>query len=145
MGIEENKATMLRITNEVFNKGNVSAIDELVAADFVDHASPPGVPGTRDALKGFVTMYRAAFPDLHITLKAVIAEGDKVVQYATVSGTMKGDFAGMTASGKSATWDEIHISRIANGKNAEHWMVTDQMSMLAQLGFVQAPGQPVSA
>lgn len=88
-------------------------------------------------------MYRAAFPDLHITLKAVIAEGDKVVQYATVSGTMKGDFAGMTASGKSATWDEIHISRIANGKNAEHWMVTDQMSMLVQLGFVQAPGQPV--
>ena len=64
-----------------------------------------------------------------------IAEGDRVVQRVTGHGTMKGDFMGMKASGKSATWMEIHIVRYANGKVCEHWAVTDQASMLAQLGF----------
>jgi predicted ester cyclase len=55
---------------------------------------------------------------------------------------MKGDFLGMPASGKEATWSEIHIVRFADGKAVEHWGVVDQLGMLAQLGFAQAPGQP---
>ena len=55
---------------------------------------------------------------------------------------MRGDFMGMTASGKSATWSEIHITRYADGKAVEHWAVVDQLGMLAQLGFAQAPSQP---
>jgi predicted ester cyclase len=51
----------------------------------------------------------------------------------------------MPASGKSATWSEIHITRYENGKAVEHWAVVDQLGMLAQLGFAQAPGQPVGA
>jgi predicted ester cyclase len=56
---------------------------------------------------------------------------------------MKGDFMGMPASGKEATWSEIHIVRFDDsGKAVEHWGVVDQLGMLAQLGFAQAPGQP---
>jgi predicted ester cyclase len=56
---------------------------------------------------------------------------------------MKGDFMGMPASGKSATWAEIHIIRYDDGgKATEHWAVVDQLGMLAQLGFAQTPGQP---
>jgi Predicted ester cyclase len=93
-------------------------------------------------VKTFFAMLRGAFPDLHATVDDVIAEGDKVVQRTTAHGTMKGEFAGMPPSGKSATWQQIHILRFADGKEVEHWAVTDQLSMLQQLGFVEAPGQP---
>ena len=145
MGTQENKASATRFIDEVINKGNVSVIDELSGANFVDHQAPPGVPPTVDGIKGYITMFRAAFPDLHYTLEDSIAEGDRVVQRTTAHGTMKGDFMGMPASGKSATWSEIHITRYDNGKAVEHWAVVDQLGMLAQLGFAQAPGQPAAA
>ena len=87
-------------------------------------------------------MLRGAFPDLHVKVEDQIAEGDRVVLRITSSGTMKGEFAGMPPSGKSATWAGVHIVRFATGKQVEHWGVNDQLSMLQQLGFAQAPGQP---
>ena len=142
MTIESNKATAKRFVDEVINGGNLALIDELLAADFVDHGEQPGVPPTREGAKAFITMLRTAFPDLHATVEDVIAEGDKVVQRTTAHGTMKGAFAGMPPSGKSATWRQVHIIRFANGKQVEHWAVVDQLSMLQQLGFAEAPGQP---
>jgi steroid delta-isomerase-like uncharacterized protein len=145
MGTEENKANDRRFIEEALNRGNLSIIDELGDANFVDHSTPPGVPPTIDGLKGFLTQFRAAFPDLHYTIEDQTAEGDRVAMRVTGSGTMKGEFMGMPASGKSASWSEIHITRWANGKAVEHWGVVDQMGMLAQLGFAQAPGQPAAA
>ena len=145
MGTQENKASASRFLEEVINRGNVSVVDELSGANFVEHQAPPGVPPTNEGIKTFITMFRAAFPDLHYTLEDSIAEGDRVVQRTTAHGTMKGDFMGMPASGKSATWSEIHITRYENGKAVEHWAVVDQLGMLAQLGFAQAPGQAVGA
>ena len=142
MGTQENKVSASRFLEEVVNRGNVAVIDELSGANFVDHQAPPGVPPNKEGIKIFIAMFRAAFPDLHYTLDDSIAEGDRVVQRTTAHGTMKGDFMGMPASGKSATWSEIHITRFENGKAVEHWAVVDQLGMLAQLGFAQAPGQP---
>ena len=142
MGTQENKASARRFMEEVINRGNVAAIDELSSPNIVDHTAPPGVPAGNEGFKMFITTFRAAFPDLHYTVDDEIAEGDKVVQRTSARGTMKGDFQGMPASGKTATWSEIHITRFENGKAIEHWGVVDQMGMLAQLGFVQAPGQP---
>lgn len=92
------------------------------------------MPPTRASTIQFLTGLRAAFPDLHYTLDDVIAEGDRVVQRATATGTMLGDFQGMPASGKHATWSEVHILRMRDGKIVEHWASVDQ------LGFAQAPG-----
>lgn len=142
MGTQENKASARRFIEEVVNRGNVSVIDELASPDFVDHTAPPGVPAGNEGFKVFITMFRTAFPDLHYTIDDEIAEGDRVVQRSTARGTMKGDFQGMAASGKTATWSEIHITRFADGRAVEHWGVVDQLGMLAQLGFAQAPGQP---
>ena len=142
MGIQENKASARRFVDEVLNRGNLAVIDELYGPDYVDHSVPPGVPPTIEGAKGFWTMFRAAFPDLHATIEDQFAEGDRVVQRITTHGTMRGDFQGMPASGKEATWSEIHIVRFADGKPVEHWGVVDQLGMLAQLGFAQAPGQP---
>ena len=142
MGTQENKATGRRFVDEVINRGNLAVIDELYGPNYVDHSVPPGVPPTVEGAKGFWTMFRAAFPDLHYTIDDEVAEGDRLVQRLTAHGTMRGDFQGMPASGKEATWSEIHMVLFADGKPVEHWGVVDQMGMLAQLGFAQAPGQP---
>jgi steroid delta-isomerase-like uncharacterized protein len=143
MTTEANKANARRFIDEVVNRGNVAVIDELAGPNYVDHTAPPGVPADREGQKAFVTMFRAAFPDLHATIEDQVAEGDRLVQRVTSHGTMRGDFQGMPASGKEATWSGIHIVRFDNdGKAVEHWGVVDQLGMLAQLGFAQAPGQP---
>ena len=54
---------------------------------------------------------------------------------------MKADFLGMPATGKSATWTEVHIGRVANGRLTEHWGVIDQLGMLVQLGVIQSPAR----
>jgi len=142
MTTEENKASGRRFLDEVINRGNLAVLDELTGPNFVDHSLPPGVPPGNEGFKAVVTMFRAAFPDLHYTIDDEIAEGERLVHRTTGHGTMKGDFQGMPASGKEATWSEIHIVRFADGKLVEHWAVGDQLGMLAQLGFAQAPGQP---
>jgi steroid delta-isomerase-like uncharacterized protein len=142
MTTEENKAHARRFVDEVINGGNFALIDELTSPNLVDHSPLPGVPATNEGTMAYFAMLREAFPDLHTTVDDQIAEGDKVVQRTTTHGTMKGDFAGMPASGKEATWQAIHIIRFADGKTVEHWAVQDQLSMLQQLGFAEAPGQP---
>ncbi len=134
MTLEEMKALSMRLP-EAINQGDLSAFDAVIARDAVDHGLPPGVPPTAQGTKMFLAAFRAAFPDLHYTVDDTIAEGDRVVQRITGTGTMKGDFQGMKASNKSATWTEIHIVRFQNDKVCEHWAVVDQASMLAQLGF----------
>lgn len=139
MSIEENKAIAKQAV-EAINAGDFSRLESLVTADGADHAVPPGMPPTRDSAIQFLTMFRGAFPDLKYTLEDVIAEGDRVVQRATARGTMKGDFLGMPATGKSATWGEIHIVRVKDGKIVEHWASVDQLGMLQQLGLAPVPG-----
>lgn len=135
MSTEENKAVANRIV-EAINQQNWSMFDELVAADAVDHAAPPGMPPTRETAKQFLSACFAAFPDYHYTIDYTVAEGDKVMQRLTANGTMKGDFMGMSATGKRATWTESHIARIANRKLAEHWANIDQVGMMQQLGLM---------
>lgn len=130
-----------RIPAEI-NKGNVGVFDEVVGPNAVEHAVPPGMPSTVEGTKQFIMMFRATFPDLTYTIDDSIAEGDKVVHRQTAHGTMKGSFLGMPATGKSATWSEMHIVRFANGKVVEHWANVDTLGMMQQLGLAPMPGQP---
>jgi steroid delta-isomerase-like uncharacterized protein len=144
MGAVENKAMANRFIDEVLNKGNYSLIDQFATQNLIDHQLQPGMPSGRDGVRAFVSAFRTAFPDLHYTILDTVAEGDKVVQRSSARGPMKGDFMNMPASGKTAQWEEIHITRFADGKAVEHWAVVDQLSMLTQLGFI-AQGQRVAA
>ena len=139
---EQNKAIAARIPLEAFNQGKLEVIDEVIADNSVDHGIlPPGMPSGKEGIKALVKALRSAFPDFKIAIDLVVAEGDLVVQHATTTGTMKGEFAGMPPSGNSAKWEAIHISRIKDGKIVEHWVVQDQLGMLQQLGFIpQAAG-----
>jgi steroid delta-isomerase-like uncharacterized protein len=137
---EGNKAVAARMPLEVFAQGKVEVIDEVIAPDFIDHTPQSGQPPGLDGVKVLATAARQAFPDLEITINQAIAEGDFVVLHTTNSATMKGEFAGMPASGKHATWDAVHMSRIDGGKIVEHWVIQDQLGMLQQLGFMPPPG-----
>jgi len=142
MSTEQNKALVRRLMSEVFNRGNISLIDELFAPDFVEHEElPPGIPAGSEGVKQLTTMFRSAFPDFKATINDIIAEGDKVVIRQTWSGTHKGEFMGIPPTGKSVSFGVIDTVRIAGGKIVEHWGQMDSMGMMQQLGAIPAPGE----
>ena len=130
-----------RIPLEVLNKSDFALIDEIYATDFVEHTPQPGVTPTREGFKQTAIALKKAFPDLYYTVEDTIESGDRLVHRLSASGTMTGEFMGIPATGKRATWTEIHIGRVANGRLVEHWGLVDQLGMLVQLGIVQAPGR----
>ena len=140
MSVEENKAIELRFLEEVVNKGNLAVMDEIIAANFVDHTALPGVAPDREGYKQFFAMTRSAFPDFHSTLEDMIAEGDKVVQRFTARGTNKGEWMGNAPTGKRIELGGIAIHRLASGKIVENWASMDMLGMMMQLGVVPPPG-----
>ncbi len=138
---EDNKALNRRFVEEVINEGNLDAIDELLDPGVVDHAAPPGFPTGREGAKQFAAMMRSAFPDLHLTIEDMIAEGDKVVMRSTWSGTHQGEFMWIPATGRRVTVSAIDISRVADGRMVEHWEQFDALGLMQQLGAVPPPEQ----
>ena len=136
---DANKATLRRFLNEAFGKGNLAAVDELIADNFVDHSPPPDVSTDKAGMKQIVKMFRSAFPDLSLTVEDMIAEGDKVAVRIASRGTHKGELMGIAATGRTVTINEQHWVRFATGKITEHWGVEDNLGMMQQLGVVQAP------
>lgn len=133
---EDNKKVARRIVIELINGGNLELIDKLLAANFIEHAAPPGVGQGRDSFREMIPMLRSAFPDLEYTIEDQIAEGDRVAQRLVGHGTMQGEFLGMQPTGKRAEWQEMHIHRFdAEGRLAEHWETSNELGMLAQLGL----------
>jgi len=144
--ITDVRRTAERIPLEVLNTGNYELVDELLAPEFVDHSPLPGFAPTRDGLKASMVALRTGFPDVRYTIDDTIVSGEQVVHRLSASGTMTGPFMGIPATGKRASWTEIHIGRGVNGRLTHHWAVVDQLSMLVQLGIVEAPGRlPVAA
>lgn len=138
---EANKALLRRFYEEVFTKGNLDVIDEISEPNFIDHNPAPGQEPGIQGIKKSLMEYRAAFPDLQITVEDMIAEGDKVVARITATGTHKGEFAGIPATGKRASISVIDIVRVANGKAVERWGIEDNMGLMQQLGVIPSPGQ----
>ena len=138
---EENKAQVRRFIEEVLNKKSVDAIDEFFAPDYVEHDEMPGVEPGIEGLKQVLSMYFAAFPDLHVHVEDLIAEGDKVVGRMFTHGTHQGEFMGIAATGKQVKFAEIHIARMSGGKMVEHWGIIDNMAMMQQLGVIPSEKQ----
>ncbi len=140
MAAEQNKVLIVRFVEELFNRGNMGIVGEIFAPDFIEHEQlPPGIPNGREGVKVLTTMLRSAFPDFKATIDDILAEGDKVVIRMTWSGTHKGEFMGVPATGKRVSFGVIDIIRITNGKLVEHWGQMDSMSLMQQLGAIPAP------
>jgi steroid delta-isomerase-like uncharacterized protein len=141
MSVEENKAIARRTFEEIWNQGNLAAIDELYDANQVSHGLGMDVPPGAAGLKQFISLYRTAYPDTHFTIEDQIAEGDKVVTRWSATGTHRGDLMGIAPTGKRVTVTGMTINRIAGGKIVETWNNFDALGQLQQLGVVPMPGQ----
>lgn len=135
MSTEKNKAALRRVYEEVFNNGKLSVADEVIAADYILLGVPAEIKGP-EGFKQFVTMFRNAFPDLHVTVEDMVAEGDKVAHSFTLRGTHRGAMMGIAPTGKQVTLTGTTISRFAGDKEIEARMNTDSLGMYQQLGVV---------
>jgi steroid delta-isomerase-like uncharacterized protein len=134
-----NKATLARF-NDAMNTGDLEvtseAIDEFVETDALIHTPLPIEATGAQRLKEVFGRLHRAYPDLHVTVEDVIAEGDKVVSRNSVTGTHQGEYMGIPPTGKSVTYNEIFIVRFVNGRIAETWGVVDVLSQMRQLGAI---------
>ena len=135
MSIEENKAIIRRYIDEAWNKGNIDIIDELMAENYARHMGP-GQSLNREEQKRRIAGFRSSFPDLHLAINSLIAEGDMVVFPMTLTGTQTGAYLGHTPTGKKVTMSIIDYARITNGKVVEHWGIRDEFSLRQQLGMI---------
>jgi steroid delta-isomerase-like uncharacterized protein len=122
---------------DFLNASDIDGFGGLLADDFVEHEETPGLAPTKAGVKDFFRMQRAAFPDMRIDAQDVIASADKVVVRARYTGTHRGEFMGMAATGKSVDVQLIDIFRLGgNGLVHEHWGLLDALAMMQQIGVV---------
>jgi steroid delta-isomerase-like uncharacterized protein len=134
-----NKATFRRLHDAV-NSGDVELIskmiDEVVEPDVLIGTPLPIEATGAQALKQVWATLLRAYPDLHITVEDLIAEGDKVVCRNVVTGTHRGEYMGIPPTGRSVTYNEMIIVRFEGGRIAETWGVVDVLSQMRQLGAI---------
>jgi steroid delta-isomerase-like uncharacterized protein len=118
---EKNKLLVREFLGEAWGKGNMAAVDEFMAADYVEHPHPSNLPAGTEGLKQLIAAYRTAFPDLKVTLDDIFAEGEMVAFRWSVSGTHLGDWLGIPPTGNHVTATGITLFRIASGNVIESW------------------------
>ena len=134
-----NHTASIRRLYDLINAGDIDGFGRQLADDFVEHEEIPGIPPTKDGVVQYFRLLIAAFPDLQMHVDDVIAGGDKAVARVRVTGTHKGEFLGLPATGKSAAVNLIDITRFGDdGLAREHWGVVDQLALMQQLGAIPA-------
>lgn len=148
---EANKRLIRRHFEETFNRHNSAVCDEIMAEEFVEHAAAPfarGAPGKVNgprAMRQTAEWLLAQFPDLHMTIEAMVAEGDTVAVRILSEGTNLGPLNGVVPpTGKRFSARQCHWFRVEGGKLVEHWATREDLPTMLQLGIIQPPGGPTS-
>lgn len=144
-----NEHLVARLFDEVFNQQRLEACDELFAEDYVEHAlepfgtAEPGRVHGPEHMRAVVGWLRAQFPDLVMTIEAVVAEGETVVCRVLSEGTNLGPLNGVVPpTGRTMRAHQTHWYRVREGRLAEHWAVRDDLSAFLQLGVIARSGPP---
>ena len=148
---EADKALVRRHFEEIWNNKDLAAADELLAQDYLEHAVAPfgqAEPGKVDgpsAMRQTARWLLAQFPDLHMTIEAMVAEGDLVAVRVLSEGTNLGPLNGVVPpTGKRFAARQSHWFRVEDGRLAEHWATREDLVAMLQLGVVQPPDGPPS-
>jgi predicted ester cyclase len=121
VSVEANKTIARRFIEEVWNEGNLDRVDELMAPDAVSHDIDPTRTTDRAGVKAAIAAFRAAFPDLRLTIEDMFGEDDRVATRVTIRGTPTGEQV-------VQTWSGIGITRYRDGKIVEQWANTDSLA-----------------
>lgn len=130
---------MRRFIEDVINKGDYSALNDLVHPDYVYRAPGQELHGS-EAIQSLLEAYRAAFPDLHIDIDDLVATGDRVAMAFNLTGTHTGALMGIYATGSRVKVNGTVFSRFEGEMIIEEWEVLDQFSLFEQLGVLSLPG-----
>lgn len=146
MSAEQNKALERRILEEFWNKRNLDLAEEFWTPDFVSHGltGSGGIHGPQ-GYKQYAATVLSAFPDYHIEIVDLIAEGEKVTTRYVISGTHKGELEGLPPTGRRVEFVGTGVDRFCEGKIAESWEVYDTLALMQQLGLVLVPGPKLLA
>ena len=127
--------------NDFTNAANWEGLEDVVVADFKRHSTAsPGEPVT--SLAQYVALQEAflvSFPDQHVSVQMMVAEGDHVAVRATYAGTQTGQMGEIPPTGKSVSSPFLAIFRIEAGKIAEIWVEWDNLAIMSQLGVFPPP------
>jgi steroid delta-isomerase-like uncharacterized protein len=135
---EENKELVRRFYNEVLNSHNPAKLESFVTTDFIDHNPSPGHTGKGlDDLTAQLNEILTALPDLRVTTDFMVAEEDKVAVFLTMTGTNSGPFGNLPPSNKQVKFYGVDIVRIKDGKAFERWGLSDDLSMMTQMGLIE--------
>ncbi len=146
MSTAENKSLVQRFMADferLRDTRDLSLLDEFMTHDVILHMTgfPPEMQG-REAFAQGLLMFINAFPDLHIAeVSPILAQGDLVAARVAWNGTHTGDLMGIPATGKRISMADMHVEHIADGKIVEHFVVSDMMSLLQQIGVIPTQQQ----
>jgi predicted SnoaL-like aldol condensation-catalyzing enzyme len=137
MNIEENKRVVGEFYEEVFRKRNLSVVGRYMHDDYIQHN-----PDARQGKEGFVEFHKgffAAVPDFCATINRIVAEGDLVFVYNTITGThINEGFLGYPPTGNKICFDTVDMFRLKDGKLCEHWDVADTRALFTQVGAIKS-------
>ena len=134
-GLEQNKVLVRRWIEEGINKRDLKVVDHL----FVEDSSVNGRKVGREGLKQSMSRRFTAFPDLHVTITELLAEGDKVVIWYTAQGTQRGEFEGVRPTGKLVNWFGSDLLRIEGAHIVDGRFLDDSPGLMRQLGATLSP------
>jgi predicted ester cyclase len=118
------KETVVRLIEEVMNRGNLDLLDELCSREMAGSA------------REWIRPFREAFPDVEMEIVELVAEGEKVAGRFKCSGTNLGEWRGQSPTGRRfEAIDEVYFYRVVDGRITEAWGLEDTTSRVSQLGI----------
>jgi steroid delta-isomerase-like uncharacterized protein len=136
----EQQKDLVRRYQEILNSGELAALGEVVATDISMPTAFPGFPSGLEGARAIAAANRQMIPDFHVRIEDLIAEGDRVAAFITITGTHTRDMLGIPPTGKAFSVVGMSMFRFAGGKIVEHRGVGDIVSVLQQIGALPSFG-----
>jgi predicted SnoaL-like aldol condensation-catalyzing enzyme len=136
MDTEKNKKVLRDFYEVVFRRRDLNAVDRFMHDDYIQHN-----PDARQGKTGFVEFHEgffAAIPDFCATINQIVADGDLVFVFNTITGTHTGKgFLHFPPTGNKVKFDVVDMFRLRDGKLCEHWDVADTRALFSQVGALK--------
>jgi steroid delta-isomerase-like uncharacterized protein len=142
-GITEDEAnTITDKVLKIWNTADFSTASDLYAPGYVRHHPTPSANASFDDFKNSVTALHGSFPDCSFTFNDTLVNDDKIIVFATFTGTNTGSLEGLPPTGKKAHVSGVYVFFIIDGRIAEEWTYFNLLSYYEQLGFALTPPSP---
>jgi predicted SnoaL-like aldol condensation-catalyzing enzyme len=138
MSIEQVNRLVSRYFDEVWNRGHLEVLDEIMSPGYLNHS--PGIPNPRpgpEDLKPIVKAMREGIPDLKYKILDTVVTPEKAAGYLRVTGIHSGSLFGIAPTGNRIDVRQMQIEWIQEGRIWQHWRITDELTLMRQLGVIR--------